>query len=796
MIYFACNSHANSKKEMPKNLVIVESPAKAKTIEKFLGKDFQVESSYGHIRDLVQKDMGVDVANNFAPNYAISSDKKDVVKKLKKLSKDAEMVWLASDEDREGEAIAWHLYEALELAPTNTNRITFSEITKKAIENSIQNPRRINTDLVNAQQARRVLDRLVGFELSPVLWKKIKAGLSAGRVQSVAVRLIVEREIEIRNFKAKTFYKVVAEFNNTKGKSFKAELNKKFDNESDARDFLDQCSKHKFQIDSLETKPAKKSPAAPFTTSTLQQEAARKLYFSVGQTMSVAQKLYEAGLITYMRTDSTNLSDDALAAASTEISEHYGKDFAKTRRFSTKTKGAQEAHEAVRPTYFNRHKAGTGDQQQRLYDLIWKRSIASQMSDAELERTVFRINGPGEKLEFVARGEVIKFEGFLKVYLEGTDDEDSDEQSGMLPASSKGEALSYSEIIATQRFSKHAPRFTEASLVKKLEELGIGRPSTYAPTISTIIKRQYVEKSELEGSKRDYLRMALSADGLKEEKLQETTGADKNKLIPTDIGSVVNGFLTEHFHNILDYNFTASVEQKFDQIAQGQAEWTAMIDDFYQDFHPHLKEVEENSERATGERVLGEDPKSGKQVIARIGRYGPMIQIGDVEDEDKPRFASLRKGQSIDTISFEEAMELFKLPRELGEYQGEKVSANIGRFGPYVKFKSTFASIKEADGDDPMTIELERAIEIIDAKIKADKEKFIKVFDEAKPEIQVLNGRYGPYLKSGRKNFKLPKEIEDPAALTREEAEKIIEESAKKPAKSRARKSTKTKSKK
>ncbi|MGB0980109.1 MAG: type I DNA topoisomerase, partial [Croceimicrobium sp.] len=500
----------------------------------------------------------------------------------------------------------------------NTNRITFSEITKKAIENSIQNPRRINTDLVNAQQARRVLDRLVGFELSPVLWKKIKAGLSAGRVQSVAVRLIVEREIEIRNFKAKTFYKVVAEFSNTKGKSFKAELNKKFDNESDARDFLDQCSKHKFQIDSLETKPAKKSPAAPFTTSTLQQEAARKLYFSVGQTMSVAQKLYEAGLITYMRTDSTNLSDDALAAASAEISEHYGKDFAKTRRFSTKTKGAQEAHEAVRPTYFNRHKAGTGDQQQRLYDLIWKRSIASQMSDAELERTVFRINGPGEKLEFVARGEVIKFEGFLKVYLEGTDDEESDEQSGMLPASSKGEALSYSEIIATQRFSKHAPRFTEASLVKKLEELGIGRPSTYAPTISTIIKRQYVEKSELEGSKRDYLRMALSADGLKEEKLQETTGADKNKLIPTDIGSVVNGFLTEHFHNILDYNFTASVEQKFDQIAQGQAEWTAMIDDFYQDFHPHLKEVEENSERATGERVLGEDPKSGKQVIARI----------------------------------------------------------------------------------------------------------------------------------------------------------------------------------
>ncbi len=798
MTYFVPNSHANSKEKMPKNLVIVESPAKAKTIEKFLGKDFQVESSYGHIRDLVQKDMGVDVENNFAPKYAISSDKKEVVKKLKKLSKDAETVWLASDEDREGEAIAWHLYEALELMPTNTNRITFSEITKKAIENSIKNPRRINTDLVNAQQARRVLDRLVGFELSPVLWKKVKAGLSAGRVQSVAVRLIVEREVEIRNFEAKSFFKVVAEFSNSAGKSFKAELNKKFDTEEEARDFLKQCSSHNFKIDSVETKPAKKSPAAPFTTSTLQQEAARKLYFSVGQTMSVAQKLYEAGLITYMRTDSTNLSDDALAAASAEISEHYGKDYAKTRRFSTKSKGAQEAHEAIRPTYFNRHKAGTGDQQQRLYDLIWKRSIASQMSDAQLERTVFRISGPGEKLEFVARGEVIKFEGFLKVYLEGTDDEDSEEQSGMLPASSKGEALSYAEIIATQRFTKHPPRYTEASLVKKLEELGIGRPSTYAPTISTIGKRQYVEKSELEGSKRNYLRLALNRDGLEEEKLQETTGADKNKLIPTDIGSVVNGFLTEHFDNILDYNFTASVEAKFDEIAQGQAEWTAMLDEFYQGFHPHLKEVEENSDRATGERHLGEDPKSGKPVIARIGRYGPMIQIGDAEDEEKPRFASLRKGQSIDTITFEDAMELFKLPRELGEYQGEKVVANIGRFGPYIKFKNLFASIKEADGDDPMTIELDRAIEVIEAKIKADKEKFIKVFDEAKPEIQVLNGRWGPYLKvkGNRKNHKIPKEIEDPSKLTREEAEKIIEEGGKSPAKGRARKSSKTKSKK
>ncbi len=791
MIYFAPYSHANSKEYMAKNLVIVESPAKAKTIEKFLGKEYQVESSYGHIRDLVQKDMGVDVENNFEPKYAISSDKKEVVKKLKKLSKDAEMVWLASDEDREGEAIAWHLYEALGLTPTHTNRITFSEITKKAIDKAIQNPRRINTDLVNAQQARRVLDRLVGFELSPVLWKKVKAGLSAGRVQSVAVRLIVEREMEIRNFEAKSYFRVVAEFQNASGKSFKAELNKRFDTEKEAREFLDNCAKHSFKIDSVETKPAKKSPAPPFTTSTLQQEAARKLYFSVSQTMSVAQKLYEAGLITYMRTDSTNLSDDALGAAQLEIEDQYGKDYSNTRRFATKSKGAQEAHEAIRPTYFNRHSAGTGDQQKRLYDLIWKRAIASQMSDAQLERTVFHIDAPGEKLEFVARGEVITFEGFLKVYLEGTDDEDSEEQSGMLPASKQGESLSYEDIVATQRFTKHPPRYTEASLVKKLEELGIGRPSTYAPTISTIIKRQYVEKSELTGTQRDYLQMSLAGGMVKDQKLSETTGADKNKLIPTDIGTVVNGFLTEHFDQILDYNFTASVEAKFDQIAHGQEEWTAMLDEFYQDFHPHLKEVEENSERATGERVLGEDPKSGKPIIARIGRYGPMIQIGEAEDEEKPRFASLQKGQSIDTISLEEALDLFKLPRELGEYQGEKVSANIGRFGPYVKYKSVFASIKAAEGDDPMTIELDRAIELIEAKIEADKNKYIKVFDEAKPVIEVLNGRYGPYLKSGRKNYKLPKDIEDPAKISREEAEAIIADSAKKPAKGRAKKSTK-----
>jgi DNA topoisomerase-1 len=774
---------------MPKNLVIVESPAKAKTIEKILGKDFQVESSFGHIRDLVQKDMGVDVANNFAPNYAVSSDKKEVVKKLKKLSKDAEMVWLASDEDREGEAIAWHLYEALELIPTKTNRITFSEITKKAIDRAISNPRNINIDLVNAQQARRILDRLVGFELSPILWKKVKAGLSAGRVQSVSVRLIVEREMEIRNFEAEAYFKVVAEFTNSNGKTFKAELNKRFKTEAEAREFLKACESHQFNIASVETKPAKKSPAAPFTTSTLQQEAARKLYFGVSQTMSVAQKLYEAGLITYMRTDSLNLSDDALAEASAEITSSYGADYAKTRKFNTKSKGAQEAHEAIRPTNMGRSKAGTTDQQKRLYDLIWKRTLASQMSDAELERTVFRIETPTEQHEFVARGEVIKFEGFLKVYLEGNDDEDTDEDSSMLPACKKGENLSRNSIIATQRFTKHPARFTEASLVKKLEELGIGRPSTYAPTISTIIKREYVEKSELTGTKRDYLQLILAEDGLQEEKLSETTGADKNKLIPTDIGVVVNGFLTEHFNDILDFNFTASVEEQFDQIAQGQEVWTEMLGRFYSEFHPHLKEVEENSDRATGERSLGEDPKSGKPIIARIGRYGPMIQIGNTEDEEKPRFASLRKGQSIDTISLEEALELFKLPRTLGEYKGEKIEANLGRFGPYVRYKSTFASIKEADGDDPMTIELERAIEIMEAKLEADKNKYIKVLDEDKPVIEILNGRYGPYLKSGRKNYKLPKDIENPGELTREDCLAIMEEAAKKtPAKKTAAK--------
>ena len=724
---------------MTKNLVIVESPAKAKTIEKILGKDFQVESSFGHIRDLVQKDMGVDVENNFNPKYAVSSDKKDVVKKLKKLSKDAEIVWLASDEDREGEAIAWHLYEALDLKPTNTNRITFSEITAKAIKRSIENPRRINTDLVNAQQARRILDRIVGFELSPVLWKKVKAGLSAGRVQSVAVRLIVEREMEIRDFKAEAFYKVVAEFRNENAKPFRADLNKRFDNEQEARDFLERCSQHDFSIRDIETKPAKKSPAPPFTTSTLQQEAARKLNFSVGRTMSVAQKLYEAGLITYMRTDSVNLSDDALAAASAEVRKAYGEDYAKTRKYNSKSKGAQEAHEAIRPAYFDRHSAGTLDEQRRLYQLIWRRAIASQMSDAQLERTVFRIGTPVESYEFVARGEVIKFEGFLKVYLEGRDEED-EEESGLLPTCKQGEKLAYRDITATQRFTKHPARFTEASLVKKLEELGIGRPSTYAPTISTIIKREYVEKSNLEGFKRSYLQMSLSEGTIKDKSLSETTGADKNKLIPTDIGNVVNGFLTEHFDNVLAYNFTAQVEAQFDNIAQGGEEWTEMLHRFYDEFHPHLKEVEEVAGRATGERILGEDPKTGKTVLVRLGRFGPMAQIGDIDDEEK-QFASLNKDQSLDSVTLQEALDLFLLPKTLGDFDGELVVVSNGPYGPYIKHGKKSISLDK--GEDPLEVDMARAQELIEAKRKADEP--IAHYEDL--PVQKGVGRFGPFIK-------------------------------------------------
>lgn len=726
---------------MPKNLVIVESPAKAKTIEKFLGKDFQVESSYGHIRDLVKKDMGIDIENNYAPKYSISSDKREIVKKLRQLTKKSEVVWLASDEDREGEAIAWHLAETLGLKPESTNRIVFSEITKNAISRAIENPRRINKNLVDAQQARRILDRLVGYELSPVLWKKVRAGLSAGRVQSVAVRLIVEREREIQNFEAKAYFRVVAEFRNEEGRSFKAELNKKFDTEKEARDFLEKCKAHSFNITDIETKPAKKTPAAPFTTSTLQQEAARKLYFSVGQTMSVAQRLYESGQITYMRTDSVNLSKEAMDAAQSEINKSYGNQYSKRRNYATKSKGAQEAHEAIRPTDMGKSSIMADSQQQRLYDLIWKRTLASQMADAQLERTVLKINTPDQQLEFVARGEVIKFDGFLKVYLESTDEEDTEEQEGMLPAMKKGEQLNNDSIIATQRFTKHPPRYTEASLVKKLEELGIGRPSTYAPTISTIVKRNYVQKSDLEGEDRKYVQLRLKNGELQAKDLSERTGADKNKLMPTDIGTVVNDFLVEHFKKVLDYNFTANVEEQFDEIARGNEQWAKMIDEFYSDFHPHLKEVEETSERAKGERLLGEDPESGKPIYSRIGRYGPMVQIGDAEDDEKPRFASLQKNQSIDTITLEEALKLFQLPRSLGQYDGEDVEVNVGRYGPYVKYKSKFISLNK--GEDPMEVDLERATELIKAREKADAP--IAEY-EGKP-VQKGVGRFGPFLK-------------------------------------------------
>lgn len=754
---------------MSKNLVIVESPAKAKTIEKILGSDFKVESSFGHIRDLVSKGMGVEIDNGFKPIYEVSKDKKEVVRKLKKLAKEADTVWLASDEDREGEAIAWHLAEALNLDPKTTNRIVFHEITKTAILNAVQSPRRIDTNLVNAQQARRVLDRLVGFELSPVLWKKVRRGLSAGRVQSVSVRLIVEREREIRNFESSNSFRVVAQMTNSQGDTFQAELNHRFDKEEDALAFLEHCKSTRMHISELETKPAKRTPAPPFTTSTLQQEAARKLSFSVSQTMSVAQKLYENGLITYMRTDSVNLSNDAIEAAKREISGYYGESYSKPRKYSTKNKGAQEAHEAIRPTSMNNHAAGADRQQKRLYDLIWKRTMASQMADAKLERTTAHIEVAGSPYRFVAKGEVIQFDGFLRAYLEGTDDEEVEEKN-MLPKLLKDEVLEFSQITATERFTKHPPRYTEASLVKKLEELGIGRPSTYAPTISTIQKRGYVEKSDLEGELRNYQQLILENGELDVQTLQERTGADKGKLIPTDIGMVVNDFLVEHFDSIMDYHFTASVETEFDRIAEGNEGWVDMIEQFYGQFHGKIEDASD-AERASGERLLGEHPDTGKPIYAKVGRYGPMVQMGDVEDEEKPQFASIPKDQHIDTISLDEALELFKLPRTVGTYKDKPVKAAIGRFGPYVQHEKTFASLK--DGLSPLTVDLETAVRLIEERRNQQANRNIKVFENADPKIEVLNGPYGPYLKQGKRNFRIPKGTEA-AALTLEEAQQII----------------------
>ena len=724
---------------MAKNLVIVESPAKAKTIEKFLGSDYQVESSYGHIADLPSKEIGVDVENGFKPRYEVSPDKKALVSKLKALSKNAEMVWLASDEDREGEAISWHLSEELKLDPKKTKRIVFHEITKTAILKAIDNPREIDYNLVNAQQARRVLDRLVGYELSPVLWRKIKGGLSAGRVQSVAVRLIVEREREIQDFKPVASYSVVAEFANEAGKTFKAKLPKNFNTKKEAEDFLNKNSSSIYKVADLETKPTKKSPAAPFTTSTLQQEAARKLYLPVGITMQLAQRLYEAGLITYMRTDSVNLSGEAMNAAQAEIIKSYGKEFSKPRTFTNKSKGAQEAHEAIRPTDMGRHTVNIDRDQARLYDLIWKRTLASQMSDAELERTNVKVEANNHSELFTATGEVLLFEGFLKVYLEGHDDDD-EEQEGMLPALKVNEKLQNNFITATERYTRPSARYSEAALVKKLEELGIGRPSTYAPTISTIINRNYVEKGNLEGQERNYTQLTLQSGKVAEKLLKENTGSDKGKLVPTDIGTIVTDFLVKNFANILDYNFTAKVEQDFDEIAEGNVNWAKMMQEFYAHFHPNVKEVEANAERESGERILGKDPKTGKPVSVRLGKFGPMAQIGDAEDENK-QFASLRTEQNIGNISLEEALNLFLLPKNLGTYKDEEVEVSNGRFGPYVRFGKTFISLPK--GEEPLDVTLVRAQELIDDKLKAD----APIATYKGEGVQKGVGRFGPFIK-------------------------------------------------
>jgi DNA topoisomerase-1 len=746
---------------MAKNLVIVESPAKAKTIEGYLGKDFVVKSSYGHVRDLAKKGIAIEIDNNFKPNYEVSPDKKAIVAELKKLAKEAEVVWLATDEDREGEAISWHLYETLDLKKKETKRITFNEITKAAILKAIDKPRNINQELVNAQQARRVLDRLVGFELSPVLWKKVRPSLSAGRVQSVAVRLIVEREKEIMGFHSESFFKIQGVF--LKGKEkIKAEVSRNMGTDSEVKEFLDLCKGTNFEVLDVQMKPAIKTPASPFTTSTLQQEASLKLGFSVSRTMAVAQRLYEAGKITYMRTDSVNLSQTAIDGAEAEIKRAYGANYSKPTKYQTKNANAQEAHEAIRPTDFGAHSISGESDEVRLYDLIWKRSIASQMSHAQLERTTVKIGSSKLPEVFTARGEVIKFDGFLKVYLESlSDEEDADDEKedteSLLPAVTVGENLNRDVIKATERFTRAAPRYAEASLVKKLEELGIGRPSTYAPTISTIQKRGYVEKKEREGEERAFAYFELKEQSIIESKKAEITGKEKNKLSPTDIGIVVTDFLVEHFDRIMDYHFTAKVEAQFDEIAKGMIEWTKMIHDFYSPFHLNVEDTLENSERATGERELGIHPISGKKIIVRIGRFGPMVQVGDEkEDGEKPQFASLRGEQSINSITLEDALELFKLPRTLGEFESLTVKANIGRFGPYLQHGKAFISLKKEE--DPMTIDLARAEELILIKREEDANKIIKVFQE-REDLQLLNGRWGAYLKIGKDNYKLPKDI-------------------------------------
>lgn len=768
-----------------KNLVIVESPAKAKTIEKFLGSDYKVMSSFGHIRDLSKQGMSVDISDNFAPKYEIPDDKKRLVKELKAAAKSADTVWLASDEDREGEAIAWHLYEVLGLKPDNTHRIVFHEITKPAILNAIANPRQIDIDRVNAQQARRVLDRIVGFELSPVLWKKIKPSLSAGRVQSVALRLVCEREKEIAAFTPESFYRINGFFD-----SLEAECGKRFDSEASARAFLDECVGARFVVGDVSKKPVSRKAAPPFTTSTLQQEAGRRLGFSVNTTMRVAQKLYEEGHITYMRTDSTNLSELALRDISNLIHENYGDNFLQTRRYHTHSKGAQEAHEAIRPTYVNKPTISGTPQEKKLYELIWKRAVASQMTDARLERTTIEIygikseksgSGSGEKLsaDFKAQGDVLVFEGFMKVYGAHIADADNPEEAreGLLPPLKTGDVLDVQRIVATERFTQAPGRYTEATLVKKMEELGIGRPSTYAPTISTLQHRDYIAHGEHEGQERSYKVLTLQNDNVSETTDTERFGSNRGRLIPTDVGMVVNDYLTEHFPDIMDYGFTARVEEKFDDIAQGKLPWQNELGTFYEGFHPYIEKAEATrTEHKVGERLLGNHPESGKPVSVKIGRYGPVVQVGDVNDDEKPLFASLRDGQSIQTITLEEALKLFDLPRVVGQYDGKEVSANIGRYGPYVKFDKMFVSIPKEFT--PQTITLEEAVTLIEEKKKSEASKVIKTFDEL-PGVEVLNGRYGPYIaykKPGARkaqNFKIPKG-KKAEELTAEEVEKIM----------------------
>ena len=774
---------------MAKNLVIVESPAKAKTIEKFLGKDFEVLSSYGHIRDLKKKDFSVDIEHNYKPIYEIPADKKKLVETLKQEADKADMVWLASDEDREGEAIAWHLFEVLKLKPEKTKRIVFHEITKDAILHAIENPRDIDLNRVDAQQARRVLDRIVGFELSPVLWKKVKPALSAGRVQSVAVRLIVEREREISAFKPEAAYRVIGGFLLPGGELLKAELSQRLKTEDEAKALLEACKTARFSIGDVTVKPAKKSPAAPFTTSTLQQEAARKLGFSVAQTMMVAQRLYEAGHITYMRTDSVNLSSLAINTTKDEIVKTLGERYLHIRNYHTHTKGAQEAHEAIRPTYISHHEINASSQEKRLYELIWKRTIASQMSDAELEKTTATIAVSGRKEHFVAVGEVLKFDGFLKVYMESTDDEsDAEGNDKMLPALAKGDVLALSSVTATERFSQAPARYTEASLVRKLEELGIGRPSTYAPTISTIQQREYVEKGDRKGTERKYRMLTLHDGKIESGEKTELTGADKGKLLPTDIGVVVNDFLTEYFPDILNYNFTANVEQQFDDIAEGKTVWNDEIDHFYKLFHPVVESaLALRLEHKVGERVLGTDPKSGRPVSVKIGRFGPLVQIGTPEDTEKPLFASLLKGQSMSTITLEEALKLFDLPRTLGDFEGKTVVVGIGRFGPYIRHDGKYVSLPKEFT--PQGVSLEDAIILIQQKREQESQRLIKKFDED-DELELLNGRFGPYIAYKKKNYKLPKGSE-PASLTFADCMKIVEDADKAPAKKKpARKKT------